>query len=138
MNYSGSGMEKLITLYKTIQGCLKDVSQGYELTVSEMTIMLELYENKTLSLNELSEKIELPKSSVSRLIDNLVNRGYVSRIIPTENRRSVELSASVLNCTEDLCDNEVLLKRLKQENIDKILSTMQELSEILMINRACK
>jgi len=132
MNYSGSGMEKLILLYKSIQGCLKDVSQGYEFTVSEMEIMLELYENKTLSLNELSEKIGLPKSSVSRLVESLVNRGYVSRVIPTGNRRSVELSVLVLNCVEELCDNEVLLKILKQGNTDKILSIMQELSEILV------
>ena len=69
MCYSGGCAEKLISLFKSIQGCLKSISQEFELTVPEMMIMFELYENKILSLNELSEKIEFPKSSVSRIVD---------------------------------------------------------------------
>ena len=83
MCYSGGCAEKLISLFKSIQGCLKSISQEFELTVPEMMIMLELYENKTLSLNELSEKIEFPKSSVSRIVEGLVNREYVT----TENTK---------------------------------------------------
>lgn len=124
-------MEQFISLYKSTQRCLKDISQTCEFTVPEMTIMLELIENKTVSLNELSERIELPKSSVSRFVDRLVNRGFISRVIPKENRRSVELSATSLNCIEELCVNEVLLEKLKKEDIDEILAAMQELTKIL-------
>lgn len=137
MCHSGGYAEKLITLFKSIQGCLKSISQEFELTVPEMMIMLELYENKTLSLNELSEKIELPKSSVSRIIDQLVNRGYVDRKIPKENRRVVELSISIkcLNCIDVACINDrfkdVVVGGLEPEKADKMISALEGLSLIL-------
>ena len=137
MCYSGGCAEKLISLFKSIQGCLKSISKEFELTVPEMMIMLELYENKTLSLNELSEKIELPKSSVSRIVEGLVNREYVSRKIPKENRRMVELSISTkcLKCIDVACINDrfddVVVGGLEPEKEDRMISALEELSLIL-------
>jgi len=137
MCYSGGCAEKLISLFKSIQGCLKSISKEFELTVPEMMIMLELYENKTLSLNELSEKIELPKSSVSRIVEGLVNREYVLRKIPKENRRIVELSISTkcLKCIDVACINDrfndVVVGGLEPEKEDRMISALEELSLIL-------
>ena len=137
MCYSGGCAEKLISLYKSIQGYLKSISQEFELTVPEMMIMFELYENKTLSLNELSEKIELPKSSVSRIVDGLVNREYVSREIPKENRRMVNLSISTkcLQCIDVACINDrfndVVVGGLEPEKADRMILALDELSLIL-------
>ncbi|MCJ7689544.1 MAG: MarR family transcriptional regulator [Clostridiaceae bacterium] len=137
MCYSGSCAKKLIYLFKSIQGCLKSISQEFELTIPEMMIMLELYENKTLSLNEVSEKIEFPKSSVSRIIDQLVNREYVTREIPKENRRMVELSISnkCLECIDVACINdrfnEMLVGGLPPEKAARMISALDELSLIL-------
>jgi DNA-binding Lrp family transcriptional regulator len=139
MGYSGSCVEKLISLYKAIQGCLKTISQEYEFTVPEMMIMLELYENKALSLNELSEKMEFPKSSVSRIVDNLVNRGYVSREIPKENRRMVELSISSQVCLDGGCIgdkfNAAVIEGLEPEDVNRMISHMEEISLFL---KTCK
>ncbi|MBK5242575.1 MarR family winged helix-turn-helix transcriptional regulator [Clostridium sp.] len=137
MCYSGSCAEKLISLFKSIQGCLKSISQEFELTIPEMMIMFELYDTKTLSLNELSEKIEFPKSSVSRIVDQLVNRGYVTRKIPKENRRMVELSISTkcLECIDVACINDrfnnVLVGGLQPEKSERMISALDELSLIL-------
>ncbi|WP_291634906.1 MarR family transcriptional regulator [Clostridium sp.] len=137
MCYSGSCAEKLISLFKSIQGCLKSIAEEFELTIPEMMIMFELYENKTLSLNELSEKIEFPKSSVSRIVDQLVNREYVTREIPKENRRMVELSISTkcLECIDVACINDrfndVVVGGLEPEKADKMISALDELSSIL-------
>ena len=142
MCYLGGCAEKLISLFKSIQGCLKSISQEFELTVPEMMIMLELYENKILSLNELSEKIELPKSSASRIVDQLVNRGYVSRKIPKENRRVVELSISTkcLNIIDIACINDrfkdVVVGGLEPEKADRMISALEELSLILKKDKA--
>jgi MarR family transcriptional regulator, organic hydroperoxide resistance regulator len=141
MFYSGSCAQKLISLFKSIQGCLKSISQEFELTVPEMMIMFELYENKTMSLNELSEKIELPKSSVSRIVDQLVNRGYVIREIPRENRRVVELSIALkcLECIDVACINDrfndVVIGGLEKEKADKMISALEELSFTLKQNK---
>lgn len=137
MCYSGGCAEKLISLFKSIQGCLKSISKEFELTVPEMMIMLELYENKTLSLNELSEKIELPKSSVSRIVDGLVNREYVAREIPVENRRMVNLSISTkcLKCIDVACINDrfedVVVGGLEPSKAEKMILGLEELSSIL-------
>jgi DNA-binding MarR family transcriptional regulator len=134
---SSSCAEKLISLYKSIQGCLKSISKEFKLTVPEMMIMFELYENKTLSLNELSEKMEFPKSSISRIVDQLVNRGYVAREIPKENRRTVKLSISdeCLNFIDIACINDrfndVVVGGIEEEKAKRMISSMEELSLIL-------
>lgn len=128
---------KLIKLFKSIQGCLKSISQEFELTVPEMMIMLELYENKVLSLNELSERIELPKSSASRIVDQLVSRGYIIRKIPEGNRRMVELSISpeCLDCIDVSCINdrfnEAVVGGLEPEKAQKMILALEELNSIL-------
>lgn len=137
MCYSGSCAEKLISLFKSIQGCLKSISHEFDISVPEMMIMLELYEKKILSLNELSEKIEFPKSSVSRIVDQLVNRGYVLRKIPKENRRIVELSISnqCLKCIDVACINDrvndVVVGKLKPPKAKKMILAIDELNLIL-------
>ena len=137
MCYSGGCAEKLISLFISIQGCLKSISQEFELTVPEMMIMLELYDNKNLSLNDLSEKTDLPKSSVSRIVDQLVNRGYVDREIPKENRRMVNLSISAqcLNCIDVAVINDRFNARvvggLEPEKAERMVSALEEISLIL-------
>lgn len=132
----GGCAEKLIALFKSIQGCLKSISEEFELTVPEMMIMLELYDNKVLSLNELSEKIQLPKSSASRIVDQLVSRGYVIRKIPEENRRMVELSISpeCLNCIDVACINDrfddVVVGGLEPKKAQKMILALEELNSI--------
>ena len=141
MCYSGSCAKKIICLFKSIQVCLKSISKEFELTVPEMMIMFELYENKTLSLNELSEKIEFPKSSVSRIVDQLVIRGYVSREIPSENRRMVKLSISTksLECidiggiNDRLNDrlNDLIVGGVEEEKAERMVSALDEINLIL-------
>lgn len=141
MCYSGSCANKLISLFKSIQLCLKSISKEFELTVPEMMIMLELYENKTLSLSELSEKMEFPKSSLSRIVDQLVNRGYVTREIPIENRRMVELSISTkcLECIDVACINDrfndVIVEGLEPAKAERMVLALDELNLILKGNR---
>ena len=133
----GSCAGKLMALFKSIQGCLKSISEEFELTVPEMMIMLELYENKVLSLNELSEKIQLPKSSASRIIDQLVSKGYVIRKIPEENRRTVELSISpeCLDCIDVTCINDkfddLIMGGLEPEKAQRMILALEELNSTL-------
>ena len=61
-------------------------------TLAQCHTLLELFYHKSINLSELSEKLYLDKSTVSRTIDNLVNNGMVDRSIPKENRRKIILS----------------------------------------------
>ena len=61
-------------------------------TLAQCHTLLELQSHTSISLNELSEKLLLDKSTVSRTVDGLVKNGTVNRIVPVENRRKVTIS----------------------------------------------
>ncbi|MUT67925.1 MarR family winged helix-turn-helix transcriptional regulator [Paenibacillus sp. NEAU-GSW1] len=64
---------------------------GFPLSVSQVMALQEL-EHHRLTLNELTEKLLLERSSVSRLADQLVKEGFIHRETNEENRREVLLS----------------------------------------------
>jgi len=61
-------------------------------TLSQCHALMELTKNDNMTLNRLSEKLTLDKSTVSRTIESLVNDKLVCRTIPKENRRITNLS----------------------------------------------
>lgn len=61
-------------------------------TLSQCHALMELSDKNKISLNQLSEKLSVDKSAVSRTIENLVNKEFVARTIPKENRRVTNLS----------------------------------------------
>jgi DNA-binding MarR family transcriptional regulator len=64
---------------------------GFSLSLSQVFALQEL-EKQTLTITELAEKLQLERSSVSRLIDGLVKGGFVSRDLNENNRREVVLA----------------------------------------------
>jgi DNA-binding MarR family transcriptional regulator len=64
---------------------------GFPLSVSKVYAMQEL-ENDTLSVAELALRLELERSSVSRLVNELVKGGFVHRDVNPTNRREMALS----------------------------------------------
>lgn len=64
---------------------------GFPLSVSQVMTLQELEHNK-ITLMELSAKLLLERSSVSRLVDQLVKEGFINRETNSENRREVLLS----------------------------------------------
>ena len=93
--------------------------------------------NKDISLNDLSIRIDLPKSSVSRIVDQLVNMGAVNREIPKENRRSVKLSIAtkfyenqeISNINEKI--KSVIIDEIQPEKSERIISALEELNALL-------
>jgi DNA-binding MarR family transcriptional regulator len=72
-------------LEKSITPC------GYPLSLSQVFALQEL-ENKTLSIGILADILLLDRSSVSRLVDQLVKEDFVLRVINENNRRETLLS----------------------------------------------
>lgn len=61
-------------------------------SIAQCHTLLALPPGESINLNDLSEKLYLDKSTVSRTVDSLVRNGTVKRIIPEENRRVVRIS----------------------------------------------
>ena len=132
---------RMMALLRGIQGSLK----GYILssiknsgfTIPQFMVLVELYYRPGISLNELSEGLDLPKSSVSRIVDKLVNNGVVIRKIPDDNRRTVNLSIEPDFIEKaDLCCinwriNEAIEAEIDPARAEGIIKALEELNSIL-------
>jgi DNA-binding MarR family transcriptional regulator len=72
--------------YQNVSSCCGGI------TLAQCHTLLEIENNEDISITELAENLLLDKSTVSRSVENLVQSGYVDRIIPTENRRITTLN----------------------------------------------
>jgi MarR family transcriptional regulator, organic hydroperoxide resistance regulator len=64
------------------------------LTVAQMGILNTISLKPGITLKEVTEKLLLPKSSVSVAVDDLVNSGLVERRSSAGDRREINLSAT--------------------------------------------
>jgi DNA-binding MarR family transcriptional regulator len=90
--------EQILQLRNTVQqfirsfGLLEQTRTpcGFSMSLSQVFALQEI-EKQTLTITGLAEKLQLDRSSVSRLIDALVKGGFVSRETNEHNRREVVL-----------------------------------------------
>jgi DNA-binding MarR family transcriptional regulator len=93
---------------------------GFSMSLSQVFALQEL-EVQTLTITELAEKIQLDRSSVSRLIDGLVRGGFVSRELNEHNRREV-----VLALTEKGMSS---MQKLRDQSVDFYNTILCKMSE---------
>ena len=65
---------------------------GFNLSLSQVLALQTIEEERTPSLHALAEKLYLERSTVSRLVDALVQAGFIRREVNEENRREILLS----------------------------------------------
>jgi len=74
-------------------GLLEPHDHGHvHASLSEVLALRELIEHPGLAQNELAERLGLEKSTVSRLVAGMEQRGWVSRDRDPENRRYLRLT----------------------------------------------
>ncbi len=73
-------------------------------TNSQCYTLLNIYQNKSLSMKELSENMNLDTSTMTRIVNNLVRDGYIKREHSKEDRRVVlvKLTGKGVQESEDL------------------------------------
>lgn len=90
------------------------------MSLSQVFALQEL-ETQTLTITELAEKLQLERSSVSRLIDGLVKGGFVSRELNENNRREV-----VLTLTEKGANS---IQRVRDQSVQFYNAILGKMSE---------
>lgn len=103
-------------------------------SLAQCHTLLELEKHTTLTLNELANKLNLDKSTVSRTVEGLVNLKLLTRTIPKENRRIVKLSltkqgkevCNTINTGNNLYFTQVL-DILSEEDLNKFLETFEHI-----------
>jgi DNA-binding MarR family transcriptional regulator len=86
---------RLSILSNRISGIIgKTYKNKFALSVNEWRIMAMLGEYPGASADEVSAKIQIEKSIVSRALKNLLLRSLVERVVDTQDRRRQNLSLS--------------------------------------------
>lgn len=93
---------------------------GFPLSVSQVYALQQL-ETATMSITELALRLELERSTVSRLVDELVKKGFIRRDINEANRREM-----VLSLTEK---GEKTIQQVRRQSLSFYRSVLDHLSD---------
>lgn len=85
----GQMIQKLVRFFQLFE---RDQIKTHGFTTSQCYTILELYKSGSLTMNELSEKMNLNSSTMTRILDNLVRDKFISRDKDEFDRRIVLVS----------------------------------------------
>lgn len=137
--------DEIIEIFKSVK---KSLSCKYEkiakesgFTAPQLGVIFHLYSMPSITLNELSDHMNLTKSTVSGIVDRLAKQGVVTREIPEDNRRTVKLSISEeFKKNNDIYAirkkflNEFIsnsIKKIDPEEVEKIIYGLRQFSILL-------
>ena len=111
----------MLEVYQQVMDGMNFFCKKFGLSRSQADIIMALSAYGESSLKELCEYVDFPKSTASRLVDELVERKMLDRVVPPENRRTVKISVNKtfrkkmekINQSPEL--NDALTKRMSQE-----------------------
>lgn len=96
MGHSNDYGEEIFYQFRLVHKKFKEYTFGIVkekgITMTQFLLAAALHEHPNITLNELSERVGLSKSTVSVAIEQLVKSDVIVRKIPEENRRCVQLS----------------------------------------------
>ena len=85
----GELLQKAVRAFQQLE---REQIKAHGFTSSQCSLLLELYRHETLSINEISEKMRLEISTVTRIMNNLVRDGLLLRQKSAIDKRVVEAS----------------------------------------------
>lgn len=114
----GDLVQKLVRVFQLFE---RDQIKVHGFTTSQCYTLLEINKALTLTMGELSEKMNLNTSTMTRVLDNLVRDKYVSRDRDESDRRVV-----VLSLTDKGKESVELLNKSVNEYYKKIIQNIPE------------
>lgn len=84
--------EKLQQLERDLAWCLKSESECCGVSMAQCQSLLKIAKNEETSVVKVAESMGLDTSTLSRMINNLVNLGLVNRVLNPEDRRYVSIT----------------------------------------------
>jgi len=131
-------MQSIRRIIKALQDYSREVCSHFGVTGPQLWVLKTIFENKSLPLGELSNKMYLHPSTISGVVDRLGNKGYVVRDRDSEDRRIVNVrltpegEALVRKAPNPVQGRMIYgLKQLKREELGLIHQSMQKLVDIM-------
>ncbi|KRK65142.1 hypothetical protein FC72_GL001517 [Companilactobacillus tucceti DSM 20183] len=104
---------------------------GTGLTVLESRLLLEIYENKLQTANDLVSFLDIDKGYLSRVLKSLERRGYIEQTVDDLDKRSkllglTELGRSTLEIIKKRADQQIdqLFSKLSEQEMEQVISAM--------------
>ena len=128
--------KQISLLYRNFQNYINTELKSYDISSSEYSYLLILYENNNiLTQDELHKLSSLDRAAVTRAIKSLENKGYVTKKPSKENSRRniVELTKKGIGIKKDVLDviynwNNLMHKDIKY---DELLITINTLNKMM-------
>lgn len=137
-------MEKLNdTLLYTLDKCFRTYNQfsqrnvrkgGYDITIDQWLILKSVAENPDITQNDISKIVFKDSASITRIIQLLVNAGYLKREIHAADRRRVNLTLTESGKKITIDVNEIAkqnraaaLKDVDQQSIEEMKALLQKI-----------
>lgn len=129
---------ELIVTGTWVQDHLSEALKPYKLSIAQFNVLriLRGQKGKPASLNCVNEKMIHKMSNTTRLVDKLISKDLVERIICPANRRKIELTITskgldlleeldtVINFTE-----EKLMDRLEDQELSTLIELLKKLKD---------
>ncbi|MDR3602951.1 MAG: MarR family winged helix-turn-helix transcriptional regulator [Desulfosporosinus sp.] len=87
-------VQSFITISRTLTKFTLQNATSLGLTLQQMGILNTISSSPEIMLKEITNKLQLPKSTVSVNVDGLVTLGLVDRITSGEDRREIHLTST--------------------------------------------
>lgn len=140
MDHGKADINGLVAVFGMIRASLDYFSQKYDLSITEMGIVFDIFSQGAMTVTEISAQQGIPKSTVSRLVDVLVKRGILNRERPEDNRRIVRISiteefrAEMNQLKDDTVFQNMMERDLPREKGRRAIQKFGELLNILRMD----
>lgn len=91
---AGEVVQSFMSISRTLTKFTSQNADSLGLTLQQMGILNIISAFPEITLKDITDKLSLPKSTVSVNVDSLVNLGLVDRKINEENRREIHLTST--------------------------------------------
>lgn len=127
-------MESFTLINKAIYRLVKEDADRIGITVVQLKAIYMLSLNPNISLGELAEKLRLTNSTVSGVIDRLVQSGLVDRSVPPENRRMVSIHLTEKG--KNMLDNYFLSESILIKKLNEVMNLpSEEIEQLLRLHK---
>ncbi|PEV91625.1 MarR family transcriptional regulator [Bacillus thuringiensis] len=133
---AGEVVQSFVTINKEIIKFTHQNASSLGLTVQQMGILNTIYALPNVTLKEISERLSVPKSTVSVNVDELVNLQLIERKQSDEDRREIRLKVtnqgqeaskkSIENSTSYKA-MELALQQLQEDDVQTLLRIHKDL-----------
>lgn len=129
-------VQSFMTISKTLVKFTQQNASSLGLTVQQMGILNTIYSSPNITLKEITEKLQLSKSTVSINVDDLVNAQLIERKTSEEDRREINLKITTAGkeLAKKSCQNASsykammsALETISEEKIQGLLESHKQL-----------